>query len=70
MSSHTSLSDLCNPSGFIINISKQLAFETKKIGWVLTLTLSLLHSKTFDVADLPVLTFGKLNCVLKTGVTK
>jgi len=26
-----------------------------------------MYSKTFDVGDLPVLTFG--NCVLKTGVT-
>ena len=32
------------------------------------MTLALLHSKTFDVGDLPVLTFG--NCKLKTGVTK
>jgi len=32
------------------------------------MTLTLLHSKIFDVCDLPVLTFG--NCVLKTGVTK
>ena len=24
----------------------------------------------FNVGDLPVLTFGKLNCVLKTGVIK
>ena len=40
MSSHTSLSDLCNSSGFIINISKQLTFETKKLAaWVMTLTL-------------------------------
>ena len=31
MSSHTSLSDLCNYSGFIINISKQLAVETKNL---------------------------------------
>jgi len=30
-SSHTSLSDLCNSSWFIINISKQLAFETKNL---------------------------------------
>jgi len=27
-------------SGFIINISKQQAFETKKFGWIMTLTLS------------------------------
>jgi len=40
--------------------------EIKKIGWVMTLTL--LHSKIFDVGDLPVLTCG--NCVLKTGVIK
>jgi len=33
----------------------------------MTLTL-LLHSKMFDVGDLPVLTFG--NCVLKIGVIK
>ena len=26
-------------SGFIVNISKQRAFETKKIGWIMTLTL-------------------------------
>jgi len=32
------------------------------------MTLALLYSKTFDVGDLPVLTFG--NCKLKTGVTK
>ena len=30
------------------------------------MTLTLLHSKVFDVGDLPVPTFG--NCVLKTGV--
>ena len=30
------------------------------------MTLTLLHSKIFDVGDLPVPTFG--NCVLKTGV--
>jgi len=32
------------------------------------MTLTLLHSKMFDVGDLPVLTFG--DCVLKTGVIK
>ena len=32
------------------------------------MTLTLLHSKMFDVGDLPVLTFG--NCVLKTDVIK
>ena len=32
------------------------------------MTLTLLHSKMFDVGDLPVLTFG--NYVLKTGVIK
>jgi len=32
------------------------------------MTLTLLHSKMFDVGDLPALTFG--NCVLKTGVIK
>ena len=32
------------------------------------MTLTLLHSKLFDVGDLPVLTFG--NRVLKTGVIK
>jgi len=32
------------------------------------MTLTLLHSKMFDVGNLPVLTFG--NCVQKTGVTK
>ena len=32
------------------------------------MTLTLLHSKTFEVGVLPALTFG--NCVLKTGVTK
>jgi len=32
------------------------------------MTLTLLHSKMFDVGDLPVLTSG--NCVLKTGVIK
>jgi len=53
-------------SEFIINISKQLAFGTKKIGWVITLTSS--PSKMFDVGDLPVMTFG--NCVLQTGVIK
>jgi len=30
------------------------------------MTLTLLHSKMFDVGDLPVLTFG--NCVLETGM--
>jgi len=35
------------------------------------MTLTLLHRKTFDVGDLPVLTYGKPpNCVLKTGVVK
>jgi len=51
-------------SGFINNISKQLSFETKKIGWVMTLTL--IHRKMFGVGGLPVMTFG--NCVLKTGM--
>jgi len=32
------------------------------------MTLTLLHSKIFDVGNLPVLTFG--NCVLKTRVIK
>jgi len=32
------------------------------------MTLTLLHSKMFDVGDIPVLTSG--NCVLKTGVIK
>ena len=32
------------------------------------MTLTLLHSKMFDVGDLPVLTF--YNCVLKTGAIK
>jgi len=32
------------------------------------LTLTLLHSKMFDVGDLPVLSFG--NCVFKTGMIK
>jgi len=32
------------------------------------MTLTLLHSKMFDVGNLPVLTFG--NCVLKTRVIK
>ena len=32
------------------------------------LTLTLLHSKMFDVGDLLVLSFG--NCVLKTGMIK
>ena len=32
------------------------------------LTLTLLHSKMFDVGDLPVLSFG--NCLLKTGMIK
>ena len=34
------------------------------------MTLTLLHSKMFDVGDVPVglLTFG--NCVLKTGIIK
>jgi len=32
------------------------------------MTLTLLHSKMFDVSDLPLLTFG--NCVLKTGMIK
>jgi len=32
------------------------------------MTLTLLHSKMFDVGDLPALTFD--NCVLKTGVIK
>jgi len=65
MSSHTSLSNHCNSSGFFIDISKQMAFEIKELAGY---TLTLLHSKMFDVCDLPVLTFG--NCVLKTGVTK
>jgi len=30
------------------------------------MTLTLSHSKMFDVGDIPVLTFG--NCVLKTAV--
>jgi len=34
----------------------------------MTLALLGLHSKMFDVGDLPVLTFG--NYVLKTGVIK
>jgi len=32
------------------------------------MTQTLLHSKMFDVGNLPVLTFS--NCVLKTGVIK
>ena len=32
--------------------------------------LTLLHSKMFDVADFPVLTFGNCVCVLKTLVIK
>ena len=32
------------------------------------MTLTLLHSKMFDVGDLPELSFG--NCVLETGVIK
>ena len=31
MSSHTSLSNHCNSSGFFINISKQMAFEIKEL---------------------------------------
>jgi len=36
------------------------------------MTLTLFHIKMFDDGDLPVglLTFGRLNCVLKTGVIK
>ena len=36
------------------------------------MTLTLFHIKMFDDGDLPVglLTFGKPNCVLKTGVIK
>jgi len=63
MSSHTSLSDLSNSAGFIINISKQLVFETKHLAGLLRQHYYIVWCWWLTAS---LLTFG--NCVWTTGV--